>query len=69
MTCDTWQASNTNGYFAVTGHWVEELAPSQWKTKSALLGFTCLSNAHSSEWLSQALFKILKWVGIEHKAS
>jgi len=69
LTCDAWQASNTDGYFAVTGHWVEELAPSQWETKSALLGFTHLSNAHSGEQLSQALFKILKQVGIEHKAS
>jgi len=64
-----WQASNTNGYFAVTGYWVKELALSQWETKSALLGFTHLSNAHSGEQLSQALFKILKQVGIEHKAS
>jgi hypothetical protein len=25
MTCDAWQASNTDGYFAVTGHWIEEI--------------------------------------------
>ena len=24
LTCDAWQASNTDGYFAVTGHWIEE---------------------------------------------
>lgn len=24
VTCDGWLASNTNGYFAVTGHWIEE---------------------------------------------
>jgi hypothetical protein len=68
-TCDVWQASNTDGYFAVTGHWVEESAPTQWETKSTLLGFTRLNNAHNSERLGQALFKTLKRVGIEHKVS
>lgn len=24
LTCDAWQASNTDGYFAVTAHWIEE---------------------------------------------
>jgi hypothetical protein len=27
LTCDTWQASNTDGFFAVTGHWIEESRP------------------------------------------
>lgn len=35
-----WQASNTNGYFAVTGHWIEEVVPGQWEIKSSHLGFT-----------------------------
>ncbi|KAG6883858.1 hypothetical protein C0992_007591 [Termitomyces sp. T32_za158] len=29
MTCDACQAGNTDGYFAVTGHWIEETAPMQ----------------------------------------
>jgi hypothetical protein len=27
ITCDAWQAGNTDGYFAVTGHWIEEDEP------------------------------------------
>jgi hypothetical protein len=27
LTCDVWQASNTDGYFAVIGHWIEESRP------------------------------------------
>jgi hypothetical protein len=67
ITCDAWQASNTNGYFAVTGHWIEEETPTQWELKSALLGFTHISNAHNGERLGQALYKVLKCVRIEHK--
>jgi hypothetical protein len=67
LTCDAWQASNTDGYFAVTGHWIEETMPTQWELKSGLLGFTQLSNAHNGERLGQALYKIIKWVGIAHK--
>ena len=37
LTCDAWQASNTDGYFVVTGHWVEEIVPTQWEIKTALL--------------------------------
>jgi len=25
LTCDAWQASNADAYFAVTGHWIEEV--------------------------------------------
>jgi len=56
-----------DGYFAVTGHWIEELSPGEWELKSGFLGFTRVSNAHNGQWLSQTLFKILKWVGIDHK--
>jgi hypothetical protein len=67
MTCDAWQASNTDGYFAVTGHWIEEATPTQWELKSALLGFMQLSNAHNGERLGQALYKVIKRVNIVHK--
>ncbi|KAF8068608.1 hypothetical protein FPV67DRAFT_1668686 [Lyophyllum atratum] len=33
LTCNAWQASNTNGYFAVMGHWIEEL-PSTYNGES-----------------------------------
>ena len=69
LTCDAWQAGNTDGYFAVMAHWIEELTPCKWELKSALIGFTQLNNAHNGEWLGQALFKIVKRVGIEHKVS
>jgi hypothetical protein len=69
ITCDAWQASNADGYFAVTGHWIEETTVTKWELKSALLGFTCINNAHSGEQLGQALFKILNQVGIAHKVS
>ena len=69
LTCDVWQAGNTEGYFAVTGHWIEESTPSHWELKSALLGFTQVNNAHNGKRLGQALFKIVERVGIEHKVS
>jgi hypothetical protein len=69
LTCDAWQASNTDGYFAVTVHWVDEPTPTSWELKSALIGFTRLNNAHSGEQLGQALFKVVKRMGIEHKVS
>jgi hypothetical protein len=67
MTCNAWQASNSDGYFVVTGHWIEERTPTQWEIRSGLLGFTQLNNAHNGKRLGQALFKIIKWVGIEDK--
>ena len=66
MTCDAWQAGNTDGYFAVTGHWFEE-TEGQWELKNALLGFTKVNNAHNGIRLGQALFKVTKRVGIENK--
>ena len=69
LTCDAWQASNTDGYFAVTGHWIEEPTPAKWELNSALFGFTRLNNAHNGVRLGQALFKIIVRVGIQHKVS
>jgi hypothetical protein len=45
--CDTWQASNTDGYFAVTGHWIEETTPVQWEHKTTVLGFTNVTSGQS----------------------
>lgn len=69
LTCDAWQASNTDGYFAVSGHWVEEPSPGVWKVESALLGFTRLNNSHNGRRLGQALFKIVDRLGIAHKVT
>ncbi|KAG5335371.1 hypothetical protein C0989_001315 [Termitomyces sp. Mn162] len=67
LTCDAWQAGNMDGYFAVTGHWIEEMVPMQWELKSALVGFTQLCNVHNGELLGQALFKLVGQIGIAHK--
>jgi hypothetical protein len=72
LTCDAWQAGNTDGFFAVTAHWIKligEPTPGTWELKSALIGFTRLNNAHNGVQLGQALFKIVRQVGIEHKVS
>ncbi|KAF5340819.1 hypothetical protein D9757_009868 [Collybiopsis confluens] len=47
VTCDAWQASNGDAYFAVTGHWIEEASSGSWMLKSALLGFTQMNTAHT----------------------
>ena len=69
LTCDAWQASNTDGYSAVTAHWIEEPTSAKWELKNALIGFTRLNNAHNGERLGQALFKVIERIGIGHKVS
>ena len=68
LTCDGWQASNTDGYFTVTGHWIEESHPGIWELQSALFGFIQLNNAHNSKQLGGALFKIVDRLRISLKA-
>ncbi|KAF5314033.1 hypothetical protein D9611_006951 [Ephemerocybe angulata] len=67
LTCDAWQASNRDAYFAVTRHWVEEDKKGQWSLQSALLGFTQMNTAHNGVRLGRALHRIVKRVGIAHK--
>lgn len=67
LTCDAWQASNTDGYFAATGHWIEERSPGKWTLDHALLGFARMNTAHNGKRLGQALFKICNRLGIVHK--
>jgi hypothetical protein len=45
------------------------MTPAKWELKSGLIGFTWLNNAHNGEQLGQALFKIIKCVGIERRIS
>jgi hypothetical protein len=40
-----------------------------WELKTGLIGFTQLNNAHNGKRLGQALFLIVRRVGIEHKVS
>lgn len=67
LTCDAWQASNVDAYFTVTAHWVEENSPNKWELNCAVVGFVQLNSTHSGVRLGQALFKIVKRVGIESK--
>ena len=67
MTCDAWQASNADAYFAVTGHWIEEAIKNKWVLQSALFGFTHMNTAHNSKRLGQALFKICLRLSIIEK--
>jgi len=69
LTCDAWQASNANGYFAVTGHWIEEFRPGVWTLEHALFGFTQMNTAHDGVRLGQALYKITARLGVVHKVS
>jgi len=69
LTCDAWQASNVDGYFVVTGHWIEETEMAAWQLQCAVLGFTQLNNSHNGQRLGQALFKIVDRVGIAYKVS
>jgi len=67
LTCDAWQASNTDGYFAVTGHWIEEPQEGEWNEEEALLGFTLMNTAHNGTRLGQALYQICNRLSIVHK--
>ncbi len=72
--CDAWQVENTDGYFAVFGHWVEEESRdsdmrTEWKVKSSLFGFVRMNCLHNRRRLGRALFKIAARLKVEHKVS
>ena len=67
LMCDAWQAGNQDAYFAVTGHWIEEVSLGVWDYNSALLGFAQMNTAHDGVWLGRALFKIVRHLGFIHK--
>ena len=69
MTCDAWQASNADAYFAVTGHWIEEEREGDWVEHEALLGFTQMNTAHNGVRLGQALYHVCQRLGIVEKVS
>jgi hypothetical protein len=69
LTCNAWQASNTDAYFAVTGHWINEVQPGYWKLQNALFGFTCLTSAHNGKRLGCSLFVLALCLAIVHKVS
>ena len=67
ITFDAWQAGNSDGYFAVTGHWIQEDRAGEWELKSFLLGFTLVNNSHHGVRLGQVLFKITERLNISRK--
>ena len=69
LTCDAWQADNTDMYFAVTGHWVKVRMPGKWTLEHALLGFTQMNCSHNGARLGQMLFSILNRLRVVHKVS
>ena len=69
LTCNAWQAANTDGYFAVTGHWIEEATLGEWTEEHALLGFTQLNTAHNAAQLGLALYKVCNRLDIILKVS
>ncbi|KZT24065.1 hypothetical protein NEOLEDRAFT_1025667, partial [Neolentinus lepideus HHB14362 ss-1] len=46
LTCDAWQASNIDAYFAVTAHWIQEQEPTRWAIETALIGFVRMNTSH-----------------------
>jgi len=64
LTCDAWQASNVDGYFMVTGHWIEEQSSGQWELEHTVLVFMRMNTAHNWKQLVQSLFKICLCLGI-----
>jgi hypothetical protein len=69
LTCDAWQASNSDAYFAVTGHWIEERVPGKWTIENALLGFVQMNTAHNGIRLGQVLYKVCDRLRIVAKVS
>jgi hypothetical protein len=69
LTCDAWQASNSDAYFAVTGHCIEEHTPREWTIGNALLGFIQMNTAHNGTRLGQALYKVCSRLQIVAKVS
>lgn len=67
LTCDAWQASNADGYLAVTAHWIKESSPGSWKLQSAIIGFTQMNTAHDGVRLGQAVYKICERLNIVEK--
>jgi hypothetical protein len=41
ITCDAWQANNVDGYFVVTGHWIEESSPGVWTLQEIYAAQQC----------------------------
>ncbi|KAF5318361.1 hypothetical protein D9611_014218 [Ephemerocybe angulata] len=67
LTCDAWQAGNRDAYLAVTAHWIEEVTPTDWRLRSALVGFTQMNTAHDGARLGRAMYNVAKRYGITHK--
>ena len=55
LTCEAWQAGNTDTYSAITGHWIKECVPGEWTIDQALLGFVQMNTAHNGACLGGTL--------------
>ena len=69
LTCNAWQAANTDGYFTITSHWIKEATLGEWSEGHTLLGFTQLNTAHNGAQLGQALYKVCNHLDIILKVS
>ena len=67
LTCDAWQASNTDAYFAVTGSWLQKNSLDVWEVKTVLIGFMQMNSTHSGARLGQVLYQVIHWLRIIHK--
>jgi hypothetical protein len=67
LTCDAWQADNTDAYFAITGHWIQECTHGEWTVEHALLGFAQMNASHTGAQLGQALYKTCEHLQIVSK--
>ena len=69
LTCNAWQASNADAYFAVTCHWIEEHTPGEWTIEQAIVGFVQMNTTHHGMRLDQALYKVCNCLQIVPKVS
>ncbi len=67
LTCDMWQASTVDGYFAVTGLWIEEKVPGEWKLETTPFRFVRLNYTHTRKRLREALYRVVARLKIKHK--
>lgn len=68
-TCDCWLADNDDAYFAITLHFIQEMARNHYELRSELGAFVHLPFSHSGERLGQTLYRSFMRVQAEKKVS
>lgn len=66
FTCDGWQASNVDGYFAVTAHWIASVNGT-WKLHNAIIGFVQIRNSHNGKRLGGTLYCVLQRLELQKR--